>query len=159
MTRDIAPGLSSDAMPDLDDKAALLRAVPLFADLDERSLQAIAILAREHDARAGEVLMREGEPGETFFVIVAGTVRVEQAGSTVRSMLAGGFLGEVALVEHSPRTATATCVTDCRLLTLGHFEFDRLLARFPDVRAKVAAAMSRRQHGQGADGSGAEGFA
>ncbi|MBI3750535.1 MAG: cyclic nucleotide-binding domain-containing protein [Chloroflexi bacterium] len=133
-------------MTPLDDKAALLRSVPLFADLDERSLQAIALLARERDAPAGEVLMREGEPGDEFIVIVEGTVHVEQEGHRVRSMLAGGFLGEVALVEHGPRSATAICVTPCRLLTLGHFEFDRLLVTFPEVRTKVLAALARRTH-------------
>jgi CRP/FNR family transcriptional regulator, cyclic AMP receptor protein len=133
-------------MADTPDKVALLRAVPLFADLDERSLQAIATLARERVAPAGEVLMREGEPGEEFIVIVDGTVHVSQRGATIRSLLAGGFLGEVALVEHAPRTATATCVTDCDLLTLGHFEFDRLMATFPEVRAKVLAALGRRAH-------------
>ncbi|HJW21935.1 MAG TPA: cyclic nucleotide-binding domain-containing protein [Candidatus Limnocylindrales bacterium] len=132
----------------MDDKVALLRAVPLFAELDERSLQAIATLAREHDATAGDVLMREGEPGDTFVVIVDGTVRVEQEGRDIRSMMAGGFLGEIALLEHGPRTATATCVTDCRLLTLGHFEFDRLLATFPDVRSKVLAVLARRARAQ-----------
>lgn len=136
-------------MIESDDKAALLRAVPLFADLDARSIQAIALLAREREARPGEVLMREGEPGDEFVVIVEGTVHVEQAGEPVRSLLAGGFLGEVALVEHAPRTATAKCVTACRLLTLGHFEFDRLLATFPDVRTKVLAAMARRTHASG----------
>jgi CRP/FNR family cyclic AMP-dependent transcriptional regulator len=93
--------------------------------------------------------MREGEPGDEFVVIVEGTVHVEQAGEPLRSQHAGGFLGEVALVEHAPRTATATCVTACRLLTLGHFEFDRLLATFPDVRTKVLAAMARRTHASG----------
>jgi len=136
-------------MIESDDKAALLRAVPLFADLDARSIQAIALLAREREARPGEVLMREGEPGDEFVVIVEGTVHVEQAGEPLRSLLAGDFLGEVALVEHAPRTATATCVTACRLLTLGHFEFDRLLATFPDVRTKVLAAMARRTHASG----------
>lgn len=131
-------------LPTMDDKVALLRAVPLFAELDDRSLQAIATLAREVDAKAGDVVMREGEPGESFLVIVEGTVRVEQAGRDIRSMMAGGFLGEIALLEHGPRTATATCVTDCRLLSLGHFEFDRLMATFPDVRTKVLAAIARR---------------
>jgi CRP/FNR family transcriptional regulator len=130
----------------MDEKVALLRAVPLFAELDDRSLQAIATLAREREAKAGEVLMREGEPGETFLVIVNGTVHVEEAGRDVRSMMAGGFLGEIALLEHGARTATATCVTDCRLVSLGHFEFDRLLATFPDVRTKVLAAIARRAH-------------
>jgi CRP-like cAMP-binding protein len=136
-------------MTNAADRIALLRAVPLFADLDERSLQAIALLARERDAAAGEVLMREGDPGDDFMVIVDGTVHVEQAGKAVRSMLAGGFLGEVALVEHAPRTATATCVGGCRLLTLGHFEFDRLMATFPEVRTKVLGAMARRTRASG----------
>jgi CRP/FNR family cyclic AMP-dependent transcriptional regulator len=134
-------------LPAMDDKVGLLRSVPLFAELDERSLQAVATLAREVDAKAGEILMREGEPGDAFFVIASGTVRVEHAGHDVRSMLAGGFLGEIALLEHGSRTATATCVTDCRLLSLGHFEFDRLMATFPEVRTKVLAAITRRARG------------
>ena len=129
-----------------DDKVALLRAVPLFADLDDRSIQAIAVLARERTAPAGEVLMREGEPGEEFIVLVDGTVHVQKRGHAIRSLLAGGFLGEVALVEHEPRTATATCATDCTLVVLRHHEFDRLMASFPAVRTKVLAAMGRRAH-------------
>ncbi len=128
----------------MEDKVELLRRVPLFAELDERSLQAIVTLAREQDATAGTVLMREGEPGDAFLVIVEGTVRVEQSGRDVRSLTAGGFLGEIALVADTPRTATATCVGDCRLLRLGRFEFDRLLANFPEVRTKVLAAIDRR---------------
>jgi CRP-like cAMP-binding protein len=137
------------AMLETDDKVVLLRAVPLFADLDARSLQAIALLARERDARPGEVLMREGEPGDEFVVIVEGTIHIARAGEELRTMLAGGFVGEVALVEHAARTATVTCATACRLLTLGHFEFDRLLATFPDVRTKILAAMARRTHAAG----------
>src|SRR5919112_686621 len=123
--------------PPAMDKVDLVRALPLFAELDERALQAVAALARERDADAGEVLMQEGEPGETFLAIVDGTVRVERDGKAIRSMMAGGFLGEVALVEHGPRTATAVCVTDCRLLEIGSHEFERLIATFPDVRTKV----------------------
>ncbi|HEY2915855.1 MAG TPA: cyclic nucleotide-binding domain-containing protein [Candidatus Limnocylindrales bacterium] len=132
--------------PDVHDKLALLRAVPLFAELDERSLQAIAMLAHDRTARAGEVLVREGEPGEEFVVLVEGTVHVQKRGHDVRSLVAGGFLGEVALVEHEPRTATATCATDCTLLVLRHHEFDRLMATFPAVRTKILAAMARRAH-------------
>jgi CRP/FNR family transcriptional regulator len=132
-----------------DEKVALLRAIPLFAELDDRSLEAIALLTRERDAQPGEVLMREGEPGAEFVVIVDGTVHVEKARETVRSMMTGGFLGEVALVDHAARTATATCITACRLLTLGHYEFDRVLITFPEVRGKVLAALARRVHAPG----------
>jgi len=128
----------------MDDKLALLRGVPLFAGLEERSLQAVAMLAREVWAKAGEVLILEGEPGDAFYVIVDGTVRVEHGDRTIRSMTAGGFLGEIALVEHGARTATATCVTDCRLLEIKRHEFERLIDTMPAVHRRVRAAIERR---------------
>ena len=128
----------------MDDRVASLRGVPLFAGLDERSLQAVAVLAQPVDAKAGDVLILEGEQGDSFYVIVDGTVRVEHGDRTVRSMTAGGFLGEIALVERGPRTATATCVTDCRLLELRRHEFERLLETMPDVARRIQAAIERR---------------
>ncbi|HEY2888374.1 MAG TPA: cyclic nucleotide-binding domain-containing protein, partial [Candidatus Limnocylindrales bacterium] len=74
----------------MDEKLELLRGVPLFADLDQRSLEAVGVLMHEIRAPAGQVLMLEGEPGETFYVIAEGTLRVERPGGTVRSMTAGG---------------------------------------------------------------------
>ena len=99
----------------MEDKLETLRRVPLFAGLDERGLQAVALLAREVARKAGDVLMVEGEEGGAFFVIVEGTVRIEHGDRTIRSMTAGGFLGEIALFERKPRTATATCVTEVTL--------------------------------------------
>ena len=128
----------------MDGRVASLRGVPLFAGLDERSLQAVAVLAQPVDAKAGDVLILEGEQGDSFYVIVDGTVRVEHGDRTVRSMTAGGFLGEIALVERGPRTATATCVTDCRLLELRRHEFERLLETMPDVARRIQAAIERR---------------
>ena len=131
----------------MEDKLALLRSVPLLADLDQRSLEAIGVLAHEIDVPADHILMLEGEPGDRFYVIAEGTVRVERAGGTVRSMTAGGYLGEIALLENAPRTATATSVTDCRLLVIEHHEFDRLLQAFPHLDRRIRAASARRPHG------------
>lgn len=130
------------------DKAEILRGVPLFADLDERSLQAVAVLAREQAHRAGDVLMLEGEPGDEFYVIVDGTVRIERGDRTVRSMTRGGFLGEIALVERRARTATATAESDVTLLALRQHEFDRLLQTMPAVHRRVRAAIERRERGE-----------
>lgn len=126
------------------DKLATLRDVPLFLGLDERSLQAVAVLAREVTARAGDVLTLEGEPGDAFYVIVDGTIRVEHGDRTIRSMTAGGFLGEIALIEHGARTATATCVTDCHLLEIRRHEFERLIDTMPAVHRRIRAAIERR---------------
>ena len=136
-------------LPPMDEKLTLLRGVPLFADLDERSLEAIGVLMHEVDLPAGHVLMQEGESGDTFYVIVDGTLRVERAGGTARSMTAGGFLGEIALLEQGTRTATATCVTDGRLLELRKHEFDRLMQTFPHILRRVQGAVARRPRGAG----------
>ncbi|HXG26821.1 MAG TPA: cyclic nucleotide-binding domain-containing protein [Candidatus Binatia bacterium] len=132
----------------MHDKVEILRGVPLFADLDDRALQAVAVLSREQQRRAGEVLMLEGEPGDEFYVIVDGTVRIERRGRTIRSMTAGGFLGEIALIEHRPRTATATCTSDVTLLALRQHEFDRLLETMPAVHERICATIARRERGE-----------
>ena len=128
----------------MDDKVAALRGVPLFADLDEREIQAVAILAHEAAFKAGEVLMLEGEPGDAFFVIVDGTVRIEHGQRAIRSLTAGGYLGEIALYDRRPRTATATCVTDVRALAIRAHEFERLMQTLPAVDRRVRAAVDRR---------------
>ena len=128
------------------DKLAILRGVPLFADLDERSLQAVAILAHEVAFKAGDTFMLEGENGDEFYVIVDGTVRIERGGRAVRSMTAGGFLGEIALLEQRPRTATATATTDVRALEIRSHEFERLMSTLPEVQRRIRAAVDRRAH-------------
>ena len=130
------------------DKVAILRGVPLFADLDDRSLQAVAVLARETAFQAGEALMLEGEPGDAFYMIVDGTVRIERGDRTIRSMTAGGFLGEIALFDRKPRTATAIAVSDVTVLALHQHEFDRLLDTMPAVHRRVRSAIDRRERGR-----------
>jgi CRP-like cAMP-binding protein len=130
----------------MDDDTAIVARLPIFAKLDGRSLEAIATLARFVSLPAGAVLIGEGDAAESFYVIVTGTVHVSRDGEFVRSMSDGGFLGEIALVEETPHTATVTCATACEFVQLGRFEFGRIMARFPDVGARVDAAIARRPH-------------
>ncbi len=130
----------------MDQKTDIVARLPIFSGLDQRSTEAVATLARVRDLRAGSVLVMEGESADAFYVIVTGTIRIERDGRFVRSLTDGGFLGEIALVEGRERTATATCATDCRVLELGGHEFGRVMERFPDVRARVEAAVARRSH-------------
>ena len=128
----------------MTDKIEVLRGVPLFADLDDRSLQAVAILAREVAFKAGDSFMLEGENGDEFYIIVDGTVRIERGDRAIRSMTAGGFLGEIALLEQRPRTATATATTDVRALEIRSHEFERLMDTLPAVHRRIRAAVDRR---------------
>lgn len=132
----------------MSDKVEVLRTIPLFSDLDERSLQAVAILAHEVEFKAGAVIMLEGEPGDTFEVLIKGTVRIDRGDRAIRSMTAGGFIGEIALLDQRPRTASVTCVTDVRALEIRAHEFERLLDTLPAVYRRIRAAVDRRVGGR-----------
>jgi CRP-like cAMP-binding protein len=120
-----------------------------LVDLNRRPALALARrLVEATFAAADTVLLREGEPAESFYVIVHGTVQIERLGTFVRSIMDGGFIGEVALIEGTGRTATAICATACELLEFGSFEFGRVMSTFPDVRARVEAAAARRPHSE-----------
>jgi CRP/FNR family transcriptional regulator, cyclic AMP receptor protein len=127
-----------------DQKLQLLRAVPLFSNCSKASLGQIARLVDEVSLPAGRVLMREGRLGDEFFVIVEGKVRIERGGRRVDIEGPGDFLGEIALVDHRPRTATAICDTPCRLLVLGHREFHTLMAQSPAISNAVLKALAER---------------
>jgi CRP-like cAMP-binding protein len=127
-----------------DHKIELLRGVPLFSACSKDSLKRIVGLVDEIDLPAGHVLTEQGRLGAEFFVIVNGTVRVMQDGRLVNTIGPGGFLGEISLVDHRPRTATATCETPCRVLVLGHREFHTLLADTPSIAVAVLTALAER---------------
>jgi CRP/FNR family transcriptional regulator, cyclic AMP receptor protein len=127
-----------------DDKLELLKRVPLLAGLGRKEVEEVGRLAEEIDVPAGRVLMREGQTGQEFFVIVSGSVLIERGGHALRSLGPGDFLGEIALVVDAPRTATATAEVNSRLLVLAHREFHSLMDQFPSVRTAVLQALAMR---------------
>jgi CRP/FNR family transcriptional regulator, cyclic AMP receptor protein len=128
----------------MDQKLELLSKVPLLAGIDRHGLEAIGRLADEVDLPAGRVAARQGSSGDEFFVILEGTVRIERDGRLLRDLGAGDFFGELALLGHTGRTATATCVTPCRLMVVGHREFHELLIEFPTIQNAVLRTVADR---------------
>jgi MFS family permease len=105
----------------------VLRAIRLFALLPPGDLEALARGAGRVSAAAGTVVIAEGEPGDLFYVILEGEVRVTQEGRRLRVQGAGDFFGEIALLHDVPRTATVTSTIDTELLTLPREVFLRVL--------------------------------
>lgn len=128
----------------MDQKLELLKRTPLLADLSKRDIEEVGRLADEVDVRAGRVLLKEGDPGREFFVIIDGQIAITKEGRHLRTMGAGEFLGDIALVVERPRTATATAVTDSRLLVVGHREFHSLMEQFPSIRVSVLESIALR---------------
>lgn len=122
----------------------VLRAVPLFAGMTERSLQSIAELARETSYDPASVIVREGEPGESFVVIVTGGAAVEQGGSALNRLGPGDFLGEIALIDGGPRTATVTATEAIAALVIDRAGFQRLMDDHPVVRHDLVSALTQR---------------
>ena len=127
-----------------DEKLELLKTVPLFATCDAREIERLGMLVEEVDLPAGRVLFTEGETADELFIIVSGQVRVERDGAVLANRGPGEFFGEIALVAGGPRTATATCVTPCRLLVVVRHDFHSLMDEFPALKMRVLETLAAR---------------
>jgi len=132
-----------------DAKVELLQRVPLFERCSKRELQEIAGLADELDVPAGRTLTTEGRTGYEFVVIVEGSASVKRKGRTINTLRSGDFLGEIALVTGTPRTATVSTTSQSRVLVLTARDFRRLLRDTPAIQLKVLEALAARLPDEG----------
>jgi CRP/FNR family transcriptional regulator, cyclic AMP receptor protein len=128
----------------MNERLELLERVPLFAGVDRDGLEEIAGIVEEIDVPTGRVLTHEGRHEGYFFIVVSGTVRVERGDQTINTLGGGDFLGEIALFDGGPRTATATTESPCRLLSLTNDRFAKLLDASPPIRTAILEAVGRR---------------
>ena len=127
-----------------DTRVDLIRGLPLFGLCSKRDLRRIAALADERMVEAGTELIREGEPGTEFYVVVEGEVDVRRRGRRVARLGAGSFVGEIALLSRSPRTATVVAATRLRVLAISGRDFVALLDSLPELWLKVARTLADR---------------
>jgi CRP/FNR family transcriptional regulator, cyclic AMP receptor protein len=127
-----------------DTKVEALRRAPLFEGLSKKELTQLARVSEDMEIPAGTALTREGELGHEFFVIVEGETQVKRKGRTVGTRGGGDFVGEIALLEQVPRTATVTAKTDLRVFVLTSKDFHHLLEENPKVERKVLLTLAKR---------------
>jgi cAMP-binding proteins - catabolite gene activator and regulatory subunit of cAMP-dependent protein kinases len=99
-------------------KLELIKRIPLFAQCSKAELARVAAIADEVHMPEGKALTREGEPGLEFFVLVDGTVAVQQGERKINELSDGDFFGEVSVIAGTPRTATVTTTAPSRLLVV-----------------------------------------
>jgi CRP-like cAMP-binding protein len=109
-----------------------LRACALFQALGGDQLRKVAAIAKHRDLAAGEVVFRQGEPGDGMYVVVAGKVRLARAGTDpdaepLAVLEPGGYFGEMALVDDGPRSADAIAHTTCALAVVDRDDLDQLM--------------------------------
>ena len=122
---------------------AALRALPMFAALPDAALRRIDAQMTEIEVPPGTVLARQHEFGREAFIIVEGRAAIIMDDTIVSSAAAGDLIGEVALLDSGPRTATVTALTAMRLYVLDPSQFQALFDE-PQTSRWIAAHLARR---------------
>ena len=125
-------------------KVELISTVPLFAGLSKSELGQLAAIADRLDFAPGAVLIREGERGREFFVLLDGEVEVRRKGRKLHVSGKGEFFGEMALISREPRNATITATSAVLALVIRDVEFRALLMQKPQIALKVLEAFASR---------------
>jgi CRP/FNR family cyclic AMP-dependent transcriptional regulator len=121
-----------------------LAEVPLFQGLSKQQLRRISSLMTSIDRPAGEVLTREGELGSEFIIVLEGEVEVRQTDRVIATRHPGDYVGEIALLDERPRTASVVATTPVSIEVLNRREFLSLLAEAPELSEQIMATMARR---------------
>jgi CRP-like cAMP-binding protein len=131
-------------VPATDPKLDLIASVPLFSGLERREIEFLGRLMDDVDVADGKVLTREGARGGEFFIVVEGTVRIERDGKELNRLGPGDFLGEIALIDQGPRTATAIADGPGRVMVLTASAFTSMLSQNPGVERKILRVLAAR---------------
>lgn len=121
-----------------------LRNVPLFSGCTRRELERIAKSGDEITMTAGSLVVDQGQTGREAFVVLDGTVAIKRNGRKVASLGPGAIVGELSLLDHGPRTATAVCETDCSLFVISQRHFLGVLDDVPTIGHKLLASLAGR---------------
>ncbi len=132
------------AAPSRDARVRHLERVPLFSGFTEDELRRVAELATILEVRAGTIVTQMGDAGDSFFIIIDGTVGVRTPVGVGNQLQPGDFFGEMSLLDGEPRSATITATTDVRLLVVHRLHFWRLLDETPDLIRRILTTLSRR---------------
>ena len=126
------------------DVVELLKRVPLFAGVKDRDLGRLAKVLSERTFAEGEAITTEGQSGVGFFVIEHGNATVSLKGEILRTVGPGEHIGEIALIDEGPRSATVTASTDLRCRGLAAWEFKSFVQEHPEVAWPLLETLASR---------------
>lgn len=126
------------------DRLEKLAGVSLFSGFSKGELRRIDKQAKEVQARAGQVLTKQGEPGREFLLIAQGKARVERDGKVVARLKDGDFFGELSLIDGEPRNATVIADSPMVLLVITKTAFGNLMKSSPSLQKKVMTGLITR---------------
>lgn len=129
---------------------AALEGVPLFSSLSKRQLKAIATTAADRTYKPGETIVKQGDKGIGFYLLLDGEAEVLRSGTKVAGLHQGQFFGEMALLDEQPRTAEVRATTGARCLVLSRWEFWGAVGDDPKVLRSLLTETVHRLRTSGA---------
>ncbi|MCH7486543.1 MAG: cation:proton antiporter [Proteobacteria bacterium] len=131
------------------DPMELLRKVPFFGDTSRDEFLRVADKLRQRTVAAGEAVIRQGEQGDSLFLIARGVIRVSRSGEggehDLATLIAGDFFGEMALLHREPRTATCRSVTPAALYELRRRDLNDVIGVCPGLKTALEEADRERR--------------
>jgi CRP/FNR family transcriptional regulator, cyclic AMP receptor protein len=121
-----------------------LSSVPLFRGMSTKELREIAKATVELELDNNKEFVTQGDVGREAFIIVEGTAEVVRNGKTIAELGPGDCVGELALLDHGPRTASVVAAGQVKVLVLGPREFSGLLDEVPSLSLKLLEALAAR---------------
>jgi CRP-like cAMP-binding protein len=121
-----------------------LRGVSFFEGFSDDELQKVADLADDVEAEEGALLIDQGRVGQECFVVLEGRAGVYAGNEHIATLEPGAMVGEMALVDHRPRTASVVAETPMKLISLDAAAFKELLETMPKVHDRVMETLSAR---------------
>jgi CRP-like cAMP-binding protein len=132
----------------LKEEVEILRGIPLFAKIEPAKLKLLAFTSQRLSFAPGEALCRQGEPGDSAFIILDGEAEVSidsPAGKvTVATVKRNAVIGEIAILCDVPRTATVTAMNPLQALRVDKDTFFRLVTEFPQMAVEIMRELARR---------------
>jgi CRP/FNR family cyclic AMP-dependent transcriptional regulator len=122
---------------------AVIASVPIFESLSKRHLKKVAGLTSTVEFDAGDTVIQEGEPGDSFYVTVSGQAKVVTGGKTMHRLIPGDHFGEISLLDGQPRSASVVAETPVSLLRVERSSFLKLVRDDPDLARALLASLAR----------------
>ena len=127
--------------PKLD---VVLASVALFDGLSKRHLKQIAALATVDNYMEGATIVKEGESGDSFFLVLSGQAKVLVRKRNINRILPGDHFGEISLLDGGPRSASVVTETPMTVASIGRKGFERLLQNDPDLSLAMLRTLAKR---------------
>jgi CRP/FNR family cyclic AMP-dependent transcriptional regulator len=131
-------GTENDAVVEMLEKTSL------WSGLSKKDLKLIVKLSKERKYETGDIIVRKGEGGVGFYLVLEGSVEVRSDGTALSRLGPGQFFGEMSVLDNQPRSADVVAVGPLRCLTLSAWTFNGLISNNPRIALKMLQEFARR---------------